>query len=223
MQTVVKTEKVVTQISIRELIDRLWAVRGTTFIQLSATTEPKMNKRENVLFGNVVKDSITNCIVGYNYENMVNNARKRELTADVKQACLDAGVPIEVLQQFESEVKDIADKSTKEFSAAERKWGKHSVSKITGETSRILIEHTTKDGEHRNYVQVAVLGTKTPVYRYKETGEVLSDADREYIKQFFPKRKEGERQGLDKKVIVRDYRIDNVRKVTLNKTYYSLI
>jgi len=222
--TAVKTEARPTfVISVRELIDRLWQVRGTTFIQLSATTEPKMNKRGNILFGNVVKDSITNCIVGFNYENMVNNARTRELSAKVKQACFDAGVPIEVLKQFETEVKGIVDKSTKEFSASERKWGKHSVSKITGETSKILVEHTTKDNEHRNYVQVAVLNSKTPVYRYKDTGEVLTDEHREYIKQYMPKKKEGEKQELKKPIIVRDYRVDSVRRVTLNKSKYSLI
>lgn len=217
---VIKTEAL-TQIKPISLIYRLLDVNGTTFIQLSTTTEPKMNKRGNPLFGQVLKDSITNCIIGYNYENMVNNARGRELAKDVKQAALDAGVPPEILKQFEGEITGIAERAAENFEAKNRTWGHHFISPFNNEPSKILIEHT-KDGEKRFYLQVAVLSNQEPVYRYKIDGKVLSANDLAVAKSFMPKRKEGERQGLKKPIIVRDYRIDNVRKVTLQKTKYEI-
>ncbi len=219
---VTKTETM-TRIDVISLIYRLLDVRGTTFVSLTSRTEPKMNKRNNPLFGNVEKVSTTNCIIGYNYENMVNNARKRELATDVKQAALDAGVPAEILKQFEGEITGIAEKAANDFEAKKRQWGKHYISPFDNKPSRILIEHTPKDStEKRFYVQVAVLNTKTPTYYYKGTDNELSTDDLVTAKSFMPKRKEGERQELKNPIIVRDYRIDNVKKITLNKSRYEI-
>ena len=202
-QTDTQTKPII-EISKGLLIQRLIDVRGTTFIQLSATTEPKMNKTNNPLFGNVLKDSNVNTIVGFSYENMVNNAKVRELSKDVKQAALDAGVSPEMLKQFESEIGEIAKNAAEKFETADRKWGKHLVidKKFNIETcemedvlSKTIIYHY-KDNELRYYIQVAILGHTTPVYRYKDTGLPMSIEDIETAKSFMPPRKEGARQGL---------------------------
>lgn len=216
-----KIKDVAVVISLRELVDRLLRVKGTTFIQLSATTEPKMNKTGNPLFGNVVKDSITNSIVGFSYENMVNNARGKELSVEVREACLEAGVSEEILAQFSGEVKELAKRSADNFKAADRKWGTHVKNPITGETSRILIEHW-KEREHKYYLQVAILGTKPAVYRYKTSGKELSAEDLAIAKTFMPKRKEGERQNLKNPIIIRDYSLKNLTRIHLNKAQYKL-
>ena len=53
--------------------------RGTFGIQLIAVTEPKMNKRNNPLYGAVKKVTyLSNVMLGYDYENVVNNQLKRE-------------------------------------------------------------------------------------------------------------------------------------------------
>ena len=224
----VKVDLPVISINSNLLVRKMMGIKGTTFIQLFSTTEPKMNKTGNALYGNVVKDSITNCIVGFNYENMVNNARKRELSAEIKQACIDNGVPQDVIDQFEGEVIGLAEKAAENFKSAGRRWGKHFPVAVNFDTetlkwvetlSRILIHHE-KDGEDRFYLQVAVLNSKTPVYRYKETGCVLSEADLAIAKSFMPKKKEGERQELKNPIVVRDYRIDNVKKLHINKQRY---
>jgi len=213
---------VYTKISKNNLVVELMGQKGATFIQLHSTTEPKMNKggREcsNTMFGKVVKDSITNCIVGFSYENMVNNALNKEF----KMALIDAG--------FDPETVKTKPSDSSSFVAAKRQWGEHMVidhvfdieslewKKIRSKT---LIQHE-KEGEKRFYLQVGVLGSETPVYRYKDSGEVLSDVDLEIVKSYIPTTKEGERQGLDKPIVVRDYRVDNVKKIHINKNKYVL-
>ena len=53
--------------------------RGTFGMQLIAVTEPKMNKRNNPYYGKVKKVTyLSNIMLGYDYENVVNNQLKRE-------------------------------------------------------------------------------------------------------------------------------------------------
>jgi len=232
MKTTTAVRKTTVKTTVGVLLKRLFELRGTTFIQLHTTTEARMNKggRENSnrLHGKVVKDSTTNCIIGFSYENMINNARKRELSADVKTACIDAGVPADILDQFESEVENMVDKSITDFVAKSRQWGNHvqtglefniETCKFDPIFSKTMVEHE-KDGEHRYYVQVAVLNSQDPVYKYADTGKELSEDDREYMKLYTPKKKEGERQELKKPIIIRDYRVDNVKRMHLNKVIY---
>ena len=218
----VKTKESAMVISQADLRSRLLQVRGTTFIHLESTTEPKMNKTGNPLHDLVVKDSITNCIVGFSYENMVDNARGRELSAEVIEACEEAGVSAEILAQFKAEVKTMASESAEKFTASSRKWGTHVRDPYSGEVSRILIEHINKDKQHNYYLQVAILGTQPAVYRYKESGEVLTADDLAIAKSFMPKRKEGARQGLKNPIIVRDYNLGNVKRIHLNKARYKV-
>jgi len=220
--TAVKTKDSAIVINQADLRERLLRVNGTTFIQLSSTTELKMNKRGNPLHKQVVKDSITNCIVGFSYTNMVNNARGRELTAEVREACLEAGVSEEILAQFEGEVKEMTENSAATFKAKSRQWGTHVRDPYSGKLSRILVEHTNKDNQHNYYLQVAILGTKPAVYRYKDTGDELTAADLAIAKSFIPKKKEGERQGLKKPIIVRDYLLGNITRIHLNTAQYKM-
>ena len=53
--------------------------KGTFGIQMVSVTEPKMNKRNNPYYGRVQKVTyMLNVMLGYNYENVVNNQLARE-------------------------------------------------------------------------------------------------------------------------------------------------
>lgn len=53
--------------------------KGTFGIQMVSVTEPKMNKRNNPYYGRVQKITyMLNVMLGYNYENVVNNQLERE-------------------------------------------------------------------------------------------------------------------------------------------------
>lgn len=53
-------------------------VRGTTAVTITALTEPDMVARDNPYAGRVRKRSRRNCLIGFGYENAVNNQRLRE-------------------------------------------------------------------------------------------------------------------------------------------------
>lgn len=248
-------------ITIGTFISRLFQLVGTTFVGVDAITDCDMNKGGrsgvpvNRLHGKVGKKSRIGGIAGFDYANMVNNARVKEAITDgkpfvfrlddeLRTAALASGIVTELeiisfeadrtqnaLDNYNARVADgtIAD-AVKPFVAAERKWGNHvqtgcrfneKTLKVEPILSKVLIEYT-KDDEHRFYVQLAVLSHQKPTYFYLDNGKDLTDADLEYIRQYMPKKKEGSRQGLSKPIIIRDYRVDNVKTIRMNRTQYNI-
>ena len=87
-----------------------------------------------------------------------------------------------------------------------------------GKPSRILLDYTTKSGVYGVYVQTWVLNTQSPNYKYKESGALLSPQCVELAKSFMPKPSSNkEHQGLEKEVIIRTYKIDNIVKIHIGK------
>ncbi len=257
-----KTEAIVAvAITIGAFIGRLFGLVGTTFVGVDAITDCRLNKGGrggvdvNRLFGNVGKKSRIGGIAGFDYTNMVNNARVKQAITDgkpfafrlddtLRSAAMASGIVTEAeilsfeadrtadaIESYEAMVADgsIAD-AVKPFVASKRKWGNHvqtgcrfneQTLEVEPILSKALIEHT-KDDEHRFYVQLAVLSHRPPTYFYKDSGKPLSDADLNYIRQYMPKKTEGTRQGLKKPIIVRDYRVDNVKTIRMNRTQYDI-
>ena len=67
------------KITKREFIEMLknWNF-GAQPVSLQYVTEPTLNKDGKVKFGSVTKIANIGCMIGYNYENSVNNQRERE-------------------------------------------------------------------------------------------------------------------------------------------------
>lgn len=175
------------EITKNQLIGVLAQQKGHCFMKLFATTDVKMNKggRANT---------------NYLYGNIVK----------------DSGVHCSVDFEYENAKNNALKREgkTPDFEVQERKWGEHLV--VNGRRSRTIIIYE-KDFETRVYVQVKVNPEQcdTPVYRYKDTGEELSEKDIEVMKSYLPERKKED-------VIVRDYRVDNVKKIHINKAHYIL-
>jgi len=53
-------------------------VKGTTGISIDTVTEPKMRKTNNPYFGRITKHCTMNGMIGFDYENSVNNQASRE-------------------------------------------------------------------------------------------------------------------------------------------------
>ena len=209
--------------TMQDFIMTLFAVNSTTFIGFDSITIPQMRKTGNRFLGLVDKCSFVNALIGYCYGSMVNNAQIRQLTNDVKQALLNNGVPMSVIDSFNKDINGIVDASHQQFESAGLSWGQYMISPITGEKSPVLIDHTNKDGEYRVYAQMAIMQTKDPVYRWKDTGKELSESDISEMKTFFPVKKEGSRQGLSKPYIIRSYALDNIKSVRMNKESFALV
>ncbi len=93
------------------------------------------------------------------------------------------------------------------FKSAGLKWGE-----FVG-NSRVVIRHKGKI-----YIQNIVLKTRKPIYLWANNGKELSDTEVAELRTFFPKKKEGERQGLssEKTAVIRTYCLDNLTRVNMN-------
>jgi hypothetical protein len=207
---------------------------GATFVRLDSRTTPDLAKTNNPFWEkatktmSIVKDSSTNAMIGINYTNLVNNARNKEALNEVKESlmsCLgmseaDAKAYLESLLSTASDMVNI---NADAFEPKPRKWGTHMVDE-KGLVSKTMVEHTKKDGEYNQYVQVFIINSTTPVYRYADSLKEVSEADLETIKSLIPPRySNAAHQGLKREVIIRDYKTQSVRTLRLNKTEYSII
>ena len=71
-------------LTIEDIVRLLQAEKGAEFITIVAETKPKVRKTGNP-YKEIVKRSVVNGMINYNYEGNVNREREREgLTADFK-------------------------------------------------------------------------------------------------------------------------------------------
>jgi len=227
-------DSVVIQLNRAQVVNVLFGVKGVTFIGADTTTIPEMNKggrqHLNYMYDNVVKDSIVSCMLGFDYETRRDTIEAKLWLESAIESAIDAGVDPETLKSSMGRMKEYSTQSIEKFEAKERTWGKHMINPNTGKVSRIMIDHTKSktvivDGvktkvlmpeTYARYMQVEILSAKSPVYRYKDSGEVLSEKDLEIVKQYLTPRK-------DEPIAIRDYSIRNIRNIRINKQSYKIV
>jgi len=210
-----------------QLVNVLFNVMGVTFIGADVTTIPNMNKggrsHDNYMFDNVVKDSVIRCMLGFDYSNRQDSVASKQWVADAVDAAISAGVDPETVKKSVASLKEYSTQSIEKFEAKERKWGEHMINPHTGQVSRIMVDYTKLDKvtkqpipeTYKRYMQVEILGAKSPVYRYKDSGEVLSEKDLAVVKQYLKPRK-------DEVIAIRDYSIENIKNIRINKNNYRI-
>lgn len=165
----------VVHFSPRQFVDAIMGQKGATPVSFTSVTEPKLKKRGNPFAMPVAKVSEVNGMIGYNYENSVNNQSERE-------------------------------GGERDFTAEPRSWG-----------TRIhpcVVEH---GGEY--YLTVKVERALTSPLYFDAKGNELSSED---VKPFLPSRGKS-RQGVEKEVIHREYKISNIRNIRWNGARVELI
>lgn len=216
----------IVELTTAQLENVLFGVIGVTFVGMETTTVPDMLKggrsNDNHMFGKVVKDSVIATMMGFDYENRRNTLASKQWVADAIEAATAAGIDVETINSAIAHLTEYSKQSIEKFVAKERQWGKHMINPHTGKVSRIMVDHTkSKNGQpipetYKRYVQVEIMSAKTPVYRYKDTGKILSDKDLETVKQYLCRRQ-------DDNLIIRDYSIENVRMIRINKSQYLIV
>ena len=192
-----KTAVPMTNINADNLVDMLLNRSGATFVRLDSRTVPSMRKTNNPFYNaetktfNVVKDSSTNAMIGVNYKNLVNNARNRENLNEVKESLMSCLGLSETdakayLDSLLSDAGAMVNTNPTAFEPKERKWGKHMTDK-NGLVSKTMVDHTNKGGVYSRYMQIMVINSKTPVYRYADSLEEVTEQDLETIKSFLSK------------------------------------
>lgn len=145
------------------LIEKINEIKGTTIVALDIQSEPKMRKTDNPYLG-TTKVTTLSGIIGYDYENAVNNQLMRE----GKEA---------------------------DFVSQPRAWGVR-----VGN----LIEHK---GQY--YLSVKVQGSSEPIF-VREGVEIK----REVLEPFlYDSKKPHTQEDLDKEVVVRDIKLENIRVI----------
>ena len=222
-----KADSVVISLNRSQLVNVLFGVKGVTFIGADTTTVPDMNiggrEHLNYMMGNVVKDSIIGCMLGFDYETRRDTIAAKEWFDSAIESALAEGIDRETLDSSMKRMKEYSTQSIEKFVAKKRTWGEHMINPNTGTISRIMIDHTKKDRKTREllpetyarYMQVEILSAKSPVYRYKDSGEVLSETDLETVKKYLKPRKEDD-------LLIRDYGIRNIRNIRINGKAYRI-
>lgn len=96
------------------------------------------------------------------------------------------------------------------FVAKPRTWGRL--------VSPSLVEHKGK-----YYLQVKVEKTRKPIYLIRDVKtNAFKYVKKNEIAAYLPEKNESSRQDVDKQVIIRDYSIDNIHSIVLNKETYKI-
>jgi len=103
-------------------------------------------------------------------------------------------------------------KSQLTFEAGVRKWG----TKVNG--SNALVEH-----KGNNYLVLYCMANNKPIVEHRYNGKILDLHESRFDTWRKPEKKEGANQGTDKPIVVRDYRFDSIKEITINKTTYKVV
>ena len=158
------------KISKENLVELLKSVKGSTFVTIQTVTTPKFIGGKSCPFAGAIKISKVNGCIGFNYENSVNNQRKRE-------------------------------NSEPDFVSEPRTWGH----RISGTP---LVKH-----EGLYYLEIKVEKSELPIYILG-----TSILDNNEVENWI--REQTTRQDVEKPVILRDYKIDSIQKIIINKKEY---
>jgi hypothetical protein len=173
------------------LISILLHINMSKFAEVTAITEPKINKSKkvekdgkiekvlNTKFFGIEKISKMNVNFGGIYKNAVEKKMEKE------------GIE-------------------GDYTPAPLSWGQHY------RDSRVIIEH-----KGNFYAQLRPLRADFVSYRWAENKEDMTEEEIKEMKTFFPKKKEGTRQPSKDKVIIRTIKISNIREIRMNKTRYQ--
>jgi len=118
-----------------------------------------------------------------------------------------------VNNRLNKEAKDAGKpKAQLTFEAGPRKWG----TKVNG--TNALVEH-----KGANYLVVYCLANNKPIVEHRYNSQILDLNESRFDTWRKPEKNEGDNQGADNPIIVRDYKFESIKEITINKTTYKVI
>ena len=187
-------------LTVKQLTDKLDAIRGAEFVTITARTEPKMVKKHretgepNPYIG-TRKISKVNGMVNWCYGQSVNNQRIREGNSE-------------------------------HFFPEPRKWGQRRCIDAEGQPvyDRTASVRLSPFVDHKQAIYLELKVQNALEHRYEAPdGTVLTD---EQVAPYLPIKREG-RQGVEREVILRDYTLDkdgmcNILSITMGGETYHI-
>lgn len=191
----------------------LFNARGAKPVTIVTRTEPALTGGKKCPLAGLVKVSTVNGMINFNYENAVNRQRSREGNDET-------------------------------FESASRKWGRRlyeTPEEVENPNSVKRIERKRRDPRHLPFVAKNWTEETISVDEFNEipnnelylemkvenSGDYIYmlngvEIPKEQVAPYLPKKKEGERQDVEKTVILRDYKIENVEQITIDGESYKI-
>ncbi len=195
-------------ITLKQLADILAAKRGAMPTTIVSETVPSLTggkKCPLLAGGTIIKRQITNGVANFLYERAVNRVREKE-----EQPLTNSG-------------------SVEIFRSEPRKWGcrlhlgpyllpfVHHVSGLVMPSHRDIV--SINNLPHADELYLELKCQQVGKVEYFQAGKLL---DPETVEKFLRDRKEGARQQVDNPVVLRDYKMVNLRRITIDGTVYEL-
>lgn len=186
--------------SLKELVSVLAERKGACPVVIVADTIPTLKGGKGCPLlkdGEIRKRTVSNVIINFLYENSVNNQRAREDISEV-------------------------------FKAEPRKWGSrlhlekrllpfvHHIQGLKLPSHRIITSLNALPHCDELYLETKIQTSLSTTY-FQNGKEI----DASIVEPFLPERNEGQRQQVEKKVILRDYKLINIRSITMDQKIYE--
>ncbi len=104
------------------------------------------------------------------------------------------------------------EEKTDDFEATSKRWGK------AVNDSKILMEHTKKDGTHDLYFQF----NPRNHYYTKYVDNNGNELDKEQVEQFISDKSRSKRQGTETEIIWRTYKVSSITAIKMEKVLYLI-
>jgi hypothetical protein len=191
----------------------LFGVKGAKPVTIITRTEPTLTGGKKCPLAGLVKISTVNGMINFNYENAVNRQRSREGNSEVfESAARKWG------KRLYEAPEEVENPNSVQRIERKRRTPRHLpfVAKNWKEDT-ITIDEFNEIPNDELYLEMKVENSGD--YIYMLNGEEIP---KEKVAPYLPKKKEGERQDLEKTVILRDYKIENVEQITIDGESYKI-
>lgn len=206
-----------------QFADLISARRGAQFVTMNTKTIPELiGGKSNKHHNRIEKCSVVNGVVNWSYENAVNAQREREQKPLVPVMIIDGSIaggfgPLTPNQKDLLAGKfDMVEFDTmvEAFHSQPRKWGQR-----IAKTAFVRHIKELKKNVHEKRVYVELKVERSIGHQYFVDGEPIDDI---IVNDYIRSGSESDRQGVDKKIILRDYRLSSITGIKLNGEFYNV-
>ena len=179
-----------------QLVTMIEGMKGCSFVSMRTITKQTVLKAGKKVTDQMVEET------GVNPNN---------ITKHTDLVCLVSGGTVNY-EDFVNNKLLKEGKGQLTFSAKPRKWGEH----YKGNPA--LVTHN-----EAFYLVVYCVANNRPKVVYRHNGEIIDIKDPKFNEFRTAPKKEGENQGLENPIVVRDYKFDSIKEITILGNTHKLV
>ena len=179
-----------------QLVTLIEGMKGCSFVSMRTITKQTLLKAGKKVTAQMVEETGIN---------------PNDITKHTDLVCLVSGDKVHY-EDFVNNKLLKEGKGQLTFSAKERKWGEH----YNGNPALV-----THNGNF--YLVVYCVANNKPKVAYRHNGELIDIKDAKFNEFRTAPKKEGENQGLENPIVVRDYGFQSIKEITILGNTYDLV